>query len=155
MYDKNKIKAVFSEAPAHAGMGMPDDIEVPLILIFGKEDTYGTPAKNPELRWLAHGPCKLNIYIPEAPKGNSFNCNANSSANLNGENHLTWYEKQKSKQKNIEIWFYEDAAHGIYNGQLRQQTRSTADGGKFSAPEGSKPEVKVKFLNDLLKFIRH
>ena len=155
MYDKNEIKAVFSEAPAHAGMGMPDDIKVPLTLIFGKEDTYGTPAKNPELRWLAHGPCKLNVYIPEAPKGNAFNCNSNSSANLNGESHLSWYEKQKNKQKDIRIWFYDDAAHGIYNGQLRQQTRSTADGGEFSAPEGSKPEAKVKYLNDLLTYIRH
>ena len=33
MYDKKKIKAVFSEAPAHAGMGMPDDIQVPLVLV--------------------------------------------------------------------------------------------------------------------------
>jgi dienelactone hydrolase len=155
MFDKNQIKAVFSEAPAHAGMGMPDDIKVPLVLIFGKEDTYGTPASNPELRWLAHGPCKLNVYIPGSPKGNSFNCNANSSANLNGENHLAWYEKQKNKNKDIQIWFYDDAAHGIFNGELRQQTRSTPDGGKFNAPEGSKIEVKAKYLNDLFEYINN
>jgi dienelactone hydrolase len=153
MYDKNEIKAVFSEAPAHAGMGMPDEIKVPLVLIFGKEDTYGTPANIPELRWLAHGPCRLNVYIPEAPKGNSFRCNVNSSANLNGENHLEWYEKQKTKNMNVQMWIYDDAAHGIFNGELRQQTRSTADGHKFNAPEGSRAEVKVKYLNDLLTYI--
>ncbi len=37
MYEKNKIKAVFSEAPAHAGMGMPDDIKVPLVLSLAKK----------------------------------------------------------------------------------------------------------------------
>jgi len=69
--EKTKIKAVFSEAPAHAGMGMPDDIKVPLVLIFGKEDTYGTPVNNTGLRWLHNGSCRLNVYIPEAPKGSS------------------------------------------------------------------------------------
>jgi dienelactone hydrolase len=153
MYGKGQIKAVFSEAPAHAGMGMPDDIQVPLVLIFGKQDTYGTPANNPELRWLAHGPCRLNVYIPDAPKGNSFSCNANSSANRNGENHLEWYEKQKVKNRDVQMWLYDDAAHGIFNGELRQQTRSTADGHPFNAPEGSNAEVKVKYLNDLLTYI--
>ncbi len=155
MYDKTKIKAVFSEAPAHAGMGMPDDIKVPLVLIFGKEDTYGTPANNTGLRWLHNGSCRLNVYIPEAPKGNSFNCNINSSPQMNGESHLAWYEKQKSKKKDIQIWLYDDAAHGIFNGELRQQTRSTPDGFKFSAPEGAKSEVKAKYLNDLLTYINN
>ena len=153
VYNKSQIKAVFSEAPAHAGMGMPDDIQVPLVLIFGKQDTYGTPSNNPELRWLAHGPCRLNVYIPDAPKGNSFSCNANSSANRNGENHLEWYEKQKVKNRDVQMWLYDDAAHGIFNGELRQQTRSTADGHPFNAPEGSNAEVKVKYLNDLLTYI--
>jgi len=155
MYDKTKIKAVFSEAPAHAGMGMPDDIKVPLVLIFGKEDTYGTAANNPGLRWLHNGSCRLNVYIPEAPKGNSFNCNINSSPQMDGESHLTWYEKQKSKKKDIQIWLYDDAAHGIFNGELRQQTRGTPDGFKFSAPEGAKSEVKLKYLNDLLTYINN
>jgi len=153
IYGSDEIKAIFSEAPAHAGMGMPDDVKIPLVLIFGKEDTYGTPASNPELRWLAHGPCKLNVYIPDAPRGNSFSCNANSSASTKGENHLEWYEKQKAKNKDVQIWFYDDAAHGIFNGDLRQQLRSTADGHKFNAPEGSKAEVKPKYLNDLLTYI--
>ena len=153
MYGSDKIKAVFSEAPAHAGMGMPDDVKAPLVLIFGKEDTYGTPANDPELRWLAHGPCRLNVYIPDAPKGNSFSCNANSSAGSKGENHLEWYEKQKAKNNDIQIWFYDDAAHGIFNGDLRQQLRSTADGNRFNAPEGAKAEVKTKYLNDLLTYI--
>lgn len=153
MYDKTKIKAVFSEAPAHAGMGMPDDIKVPLVLIFGKEDTYGTPVNNTGLRWLHNGPCRLNVSIPEAPKGNSFNCNVNSSPHMNGESHLAWYEKQKNKKKDIQMWLYDDAAHGIFNSELRQQTRSTPDGGRFNAPEGAKSDVKVKYLNDLLAYI--
>ncbi len=155
MYDKNKIKAVFSEAPAHAGMGMPDDIKAPLVLIFGKEDTYGTPVNNTGLRWLHNGPCRLNVYIPEAPKGNSFNCNINSSPHMSGESHLAWYEKQKSKKKDIQMWLYDDAAHGIFNGELRQQIRSTPDGGRFNAPEGAKNDVKLKYLNDLLTYINN
>lgn len=84
MHDKTKIKAVFSKAPTYAGMGMPDDTKVPLVLIFGIEDTYGTPVNNTGLCWLHNGPCRLNVYILEAPKSNSLNCNVNSSPNVNG-----------------------------------------------------------------------
>ena len=64
-------------------------------------------------------------------------------------------KNKKVKKKDIQIWFYDDAAHGIFNGELRQQTRSTPDGGRFNAPEGAKSDVKVKYLNDLLTYINN
>ena len=153
MYSKDKIKAVFSEAPAHAGMGMPDDIKAPVVLIYGKEDTYGSPANNPGLRWLVNGPCRLNVYIPDAPRGDSYNCNSIKNSSTIGENHLKWYEKQKNNSKDIQMWIYDDAAHGIFLGDLRQQIRTTAGGHQFSAPLGSKNYVKEKYLKDLLNYI--
>lgn len=90
-----------------------------------------------------------------APKGNSFNCNINSPPNMNSKSHLAWYEKQKNKKKDIQIWLYDDAAHGIFNGELRQRARSTPEGFKFSAPEGAKSEIKTKYLNDLLTYINN
>ena len=78
LFDKKQVKAVFSEAPTNAGMGMPDNLKTSLVLIFGKKDNYGSIKKD-GWRWLDTTPCFMNTSIVGAPTGNTTACNSNSN----------------------------------------------------------------------------
>ena len=153
-FDKTKVKAVFSEAPTNVGMGMPDDLKAPLVLIFGKKDNYGSTKKN-GWRWLDKTPCRLSVSIAIAPKGNTFNCNNSVNGDSLTENHITWYEKQKNKNANIQIWFYEDAAHGILAPRLDWNASRTHPKTKITwyTSIGAKDYIKEKYKKDLIQYI--
>jgi len=157
VYDQSIIKAVISEGPTHSGMGMPDEIKTKLILVFGKLDNFGATKKD-GWRWIFRSPCFMSISIEDAPKGNTFNCNTTTqSGDGLVENHITWFNKQKKKNKNIEIYYYDDAAHGIFHpGGLKISSMV------FKRKEkeitiywntGAKPEALKKFKKDLLTFV--
>ena len=153
-FDKTKIKAVFSEAPTNVGMGMPDDLKAPLILIFGKKDNYGSTRKD-GWRWQDKTPCRLSISIATAPKGNTFSCNNFVNRDLLTENHISWFEKQKNKNANIQIWFYEDAAHGILAPKLDWDASRTHPKTKITwyTAIGAKDYIKEKYKKDLIQYI--
>ena len=153
-FDKTKVKAVFSEAPTNVGMGMPDDLKAPLVLIFGKKDNYGSTKKD-GWRWLDKTPCRLSVSIAIAPKGNTFNCNNSVNGDSLTENHITWYEKQKNKNANIQIWFYEDAAHGILAPRLDWNASRTHPKTKITwyTSIGAKDYIKEKYKKDLIQYI--
>jgi poly(3-hydroxybutyrate) depolymerase len=153
LFDKKQVKAVFAEAPTNAGMGMPDNLKTSLVLIFGKKDNYGSIKKD-GWRWLDTTPCFKSISIVGAPTGNTTVCNSNSNRQSFTENHNSWFEKQKNKKADIQIWFYEDAAHGIFNPRLDwNSTRTTPTGVTFYSNEGATNDVKEKYKKDLLKYI--
>ena len=155
VFDVNKVKAVISDAPTHSGMGMPNNINTPLLLTFGKLDNYGA-TKEDGWRWLWHGPCVISVSIPYAPKGNTENCNRNVSkfGETNKENHLIWFNKQKAKGKKVDMWFYEDAAHNIYAVDLKfkKQKHKVLDL-IFYQNVGGKPSAQKKFSTDVLKYL--
>jgi len=154
IFNHQDIKLIISEAPTHAGMGMPDNPLVPLLLVFGKLDNYGSP-KEDGWRWSYNGPCFLNIVLKEAPQGNTKECNKNANANLNGQSLIDWANHQKNNGNNITVWFYENAAHGIYTKDLDLKFRShPTNNTGFYANEGAKPEVRKKYSEDLLNLLK-
>jgi len=154
VFDKKKIKAVFSEAPTNVGMGMPDDLKAPLVLIFGKKDNYGSTKKD-GWRWLDKTPCRLSVSISSAPKGNTFNCNQFTNQESLTENHISWFDKQKSKKADIQLWFYEDAAHSIFAPRLDWESSRTHPKTNITwyTSVGAKDYIKEKYKKDLLQYI--
>ena len=155
VFDTSKIKAVISDAPTHSGMGMPDNIKTPMILTFGKLDNYGA-TKEDGWRWSWHGSCRMSVSIPEAPPGNTKSCNRIVSGfkDSNSENHMIWLKKQKAKGKNVDVWFYENAAHGIYVTDLKFQKRKhKVLDITFYSNVGGKPSAQKKFANDILGYL--
>jgi len=152
--EAEKIKAVVSEGPTHAGMGMPDEVVTKLHLVFGKLDNFGARSED-GWRWIYRTPCEMNVSLNKAPKGNTINCNKKvSSGDGLVENHITWYEKQKKKNNNTEIHFYEDAAHGIFHPKgLKKGFRTHKKlGFKVYINTGAKPAVLKKYKKDLLTY---
>ena len=149
--DPNHVKGVFAEGTLVDGIGLPDDLKVPVRLIYGRLDNYGGRAQD-EWRWkiqelcLRNGDPKDNIQ----PKGNSENCNMLTNPSNLTVAPIDWYEEQKKKKANIDIWWYDNAAHGMFIGSI---SKSMLGSSKRYGWTGADSTAREKFLADLKKYL--
>lgn len=146
------VRMVFAEGLAGAGLGLPDRLNVPLRAVFGTLDNYAgaTPT---DWRWARQVPCRLNMAEFEGPPGNAARCNASRNAFNLTESPEQWVARQRGQGADIDIWFYEGGAHGIFTGPLRFLT---IDWPGRSAPAsiGAADEARQRLLRDMLAVLR-
>jgi hypothetical protein len=65
---------------------------------------------------------------------------------------MDWYEAQKARGADIEIWWYEGAAHGMFSGPLNRQQRTWGDNDARFAWTGAEPAAREKFISDFRRF---
>jgi hypothetical protein len=113
--DPKHVQGVFSEAPTPIGIGYPWDIQIPVLIAFGKEDDLS--ARVGERRWMISSPCRFNVRVPDVPGGTADQCSeSNPSAAM--MTTLQWAEKVKVKNNaKLEIQYFEGVAHGAFLGQ--------------------------------------
>lgn len=155
--DPKHVKGVFSEAPTPVGMGYPWEIQVPVLIAFGKEDDLG--AKVGQRRWMISDPCRFNMKSADAPSGTAENC---SQSNPSGTmlTTLQWSEKVKIKHNaKVDIRYFEGVAHGAFLGPLKIQTaQQFAASRGFQMPanigwsEGGTPAGQQALLHAALQF---
>jgi hypothetical protein len=155
--DPKHVQGVFSEAPTPVGMGYPWQIQVPVLIAFGKEDDLG--ARVGQRRWMISDPCRFTLKIAEAPSGTSDNC---SQANPSGTmlTTLQWAEKvQTQHNAKLEIQYFDEVAHGAFLGPLKVQTAQQFGASKgFQMPadmgwsEGGTPAGQQALLRSALQF---
>lgn len=118
--DPKHVQGVFSEAPTPVGIGYPWEIQVPVLIAFGKEDDLG--ARVGQRRWMISDPCRFTIRNADGPSGTADHC---SQSNTSGTmlTTLQWAEKVKTKDNGkLEIQYFEGVAHGAFLGPLNIQT---------------------------------
>jgi len=118
--DPLHVKAVFAEGMVGAGLGMPDNLKVPLRLIYGKLDNFGMPNPSDSM-WLRQERCRANRVF-EQPQGTAASCNQEVNRELFDIRPIDWYQMQVEKNADIKIWWLEESAHGIFLGQLNKTT---------------------------------
>lgn len=146
------VRMVFAEGLAGAGLGLPDRLNVPLRAVFGRLDNYAGDSAT-DWRWARQVPCRLNMSGFEGPPGNAANCNPTRNAFNRTESPEQWVVRQRQAGADIDIWFYDDAAHGIFIGPLRIQSFDWP-GRTRPANIGASEAARTKFLNDMLAVIR-
>lgn len=153
------VKAVFAEGAAGAGLGLPNKLQVPVVMIFGQEDNYATVGDNNK-RWLNQWPCRFNapqgLYPdkndPTAeplPPGNAANCNWLEGGNGLTQTTMDWIEKQKAAGANIQVWFYDGAAHGILTNSPLTRRSITSGGNAMGGNIGAEQSAKSKLAEDI------
>lgn len=150
--DPKHVKGVFSEGPTPAGIGMPNQINVPLRLIFGKLDNYGGKAED-DWMWQRIEQCRFNDYLPLAPKGTAQICSRLANPDDNSITPIEWYEKQKASGANIDVWFYENAAHGIFAGPIDRKILMYGGTLKRWGWTGANSSAADKLIADMDRFI--
>lgn len=146
------VRMVFAEGLAGAGLGLPDRLNVPLRAVFGRLDNYAGGSAT-DWRWARQVPCRLNMAGFDGPPGNAAACNAARNAFNLTESPEQWVARQRAAGADIDIWFYEDAAHGIFAGPLRFLTVDWP-GRTAPAPIGATESARGKLLQDMLAVIR-
>ncbi len=146
------VRMVFAEGLAGAGLGLPDRLSVPLRAVFGRLDNFAGESDT-DWRWARQVPCRLNIPDFEGPPGNAATCNAARNAFNRTESPADWVARLRRTGADIDTWFYEDAAHGIFAGPLRFQTIDWP-GRTAPANIGATEAARQKLLQDMLAVIR-
>lgn len=147
------VKAVIPEGLPGMGVGLPDNVAVPVKLVFGKLDNYGGQRQD-DWMWQRQESCRVNRVAPELPKGNAQECNWRVNPEGLTEKPIDWMHRLKAKGADIDVWFYEQAAHGILQGHLdRKMLTYGTDHVTFSWT-GSEAAAKEKLVADLLKLIQ-
>lgn len=134
--DPKHVRGVFSEAPTPVGIGYPWEIQVPVLIAFGKEDDLG--ARVGQRRWMISDPCRFTIKSADAPSGTADHC---SQSNDSGTmlTTLQWAEKVKSKDHGkLEIQYFDGVAHGAFLGPLKIQTAQ-----QFAASKGFQMSANI------------
>lgn len=149
------VKAVIAEGLPGMGIGLPDTVAVPVKLVFGKLDNYG--GKHPEdWMWQRQESCFVNrAPSSEVPAGNAAQCNGRQNPTDLTEKPIDWMNRLKAQKADIDVWFYDNAAHGIFQGPIdRKMLTYGTDNVTFSWT-GSENSAKEKMLADLLKLIQN
>jgi hypothetical protein len=149
--DPKHVKGIFAEGLPGMGLGLPDKINVPLRMVSGRLDNYGG-ALETEWIWLRRERCFVNTADFIHPPGNSLQCNAKTNAGNFTTAPLAWLEELKSKGADIDAWYYENAAHGIFFGPMQKNTIVYGADMKRYAWVGADTSAKSKLIEDIGKF---
>lgn len=150
------VKAVFAEGPSPNGIGMPDKIQVPLKLVFGKIDNYG--GKTPD-DWMytRTDPCSHNRLSPLAAPGTAQRCSLWANPQALTISPQVWGEQRQAEGHPVEFWFYENAAHGLLMGHISREMRVYGSGPTAQQRYGwigASPEEANRFTADLMRAIK-
>lgn len=152
--DPSHVKGVFAEGTAGMGLGLPDALKVPVKLIYGKLDNYGSRKEDLKI-WERTASCRFNDIADNIPLGNSKNCNVTvSTLEQETESPISWYNRLKQKGASVDIWFFNDAAHGIMIGTYVNK-KSNVYGNNIIAYTwtGADHSVKTKLVNSIVSEI--
>ncbi len=147
------VKGIFAEGTPGMGLGLPDKLTVSLRLIYGKLDNYGGKFETDWI-WTRQDPCYTNTPEFIHPKGNAQNCNVLVNNVDLTPRPLDWYEMQKKQGADIEAWFYEDAAHGIFFGPLQKNMITYGLDMRRYAWIGANGAARTRLLDDIERFAK-
>lgn len=154
--DPAHVRMVFAEGAPSAGIGMPDQIRVPLKMVFGKLDNYGGRTENDWMN-LRTNPCVVNQPAEEAAPGTTQRCSRHANPTAQGLSPQQWGEQLKAEGQLLEFWFYEDAAHGLLLGLITRGMRTYGSGPSADRRygwTGASPDAANRFTADLIKAIK-
>ncbi len=153
LVDPEFVKGVFAEGSPQAGIGFPDNIAVPVRMINGKLDNYGGLAQDDWI-WSRRAPCKYIARDPLTPVGIAEKCNRRLNSDQLAPSPLEWSQQQIAQGADLEIWFYEQAAHAIMFGTIDRKMLTYGTNLTTFSWTGSDQSAKAKLIEDMANFIK-
>jgi poly(3-hydroxybutyrate) depolymerase len=152
--DPDHVKAVIPEGLPGMGIGLPDTVAVPVRLMFGRLDNYGGKHQE-DWMWQRQDSCRVNRAPgSETPAGNARQCNGRQNPTDLTEKPIDWMNRLKAQGADMDVWFYENAAHGIFQGPIDRKMLTYGTDNLTFSWTGSDSSAKEKMLADLVKLIK-
>lgn len=150
--DGKNLKGVIAEGAPAAGIGFPNEINVPLLLIYGSADVYGGTRAD-DFMHLRGNTCLQNDYYELAPKGFSENCNRNLNSTDLMPHPLAWYEKVKSKSSDIKFELIDGGGHGMMFDSYSASVRPVAGGRSMYTSRGAGGDARARLTKLIIEFL--
>lgn len=149
--DPAHVRGVIAEGITPIGLGLPDRIRVPVQLVFGRLDDFGSPDPG-VLRWDLSDDCRLNALVDGVPHGSARRCNA-STPGQRIPTPLQWVESVTRNGGQVQVVYVDDMAHNAFFGPLRQQRATWASGQTYGASLGATEAARERFFGLMREFI--
>ena len=149
--DPAHVRGVIAEGVTPIGLGLPDEIRVPLLLVFGRQDDFGNPDPHGK-RWTLSDDCSLNVLVEGLPAGSARTCNRQHP----GQRIPTpqqWAEQIRQRGGPLEVLFIDDMAHSAFWGELTKRRATWGNGQTLGASLGATPAAREHFFKAMLDFI--
>ena len=137
--DPAHVKGVIAAGSPSAGIGFPNALKVPLLMVYGGADVYGGVLPN-DFMHLRANPCTFNDFYALAPAGFGAVCNKDVGYDKSMPSPLGWFQRMKADSFDIRFELIEGGGHGMmfsdfsssvrqvgYNVSYQSRGASTAD----------------------------
>ncbi len=150
--DATNVRGVIAEGAPSAGIGFPDEIKVPLLLIYGSADNYGglRPDDYMHLRGM---PCLYNDYYSLAPAGFAQTCNGTFNRFTPMPSPQSWFDTNKDKGMDVHMELVEGGGHAMLFANFSSSVRQLAGGRMFYRAHGASAHARRKLQTQVLEFI--
>lgn len=150
--DSAHVRGVIAEGGPSAGIGFPDDIKVPVLLLYGSADNYGG-LRQDDWMHLRAMPCSYNDHYPLAPEGFALSCQRTSNPFNPMPSPMGWYETLKSKGKDVRFELIEGGGHGMMFADFSTSSRQLSGGRMFYRSQGASADTRQKLQKMVLDFL--
>jgi len=150
--DGQHLKGVIAEGAPAAGIGFPNDIHVPLLMIYGSADVYGGTRAD-DFMHVRGNACLQNDYDALAPKGFSENCNRHVNSTDAMPHPLAWFEKIKSKGSDIQFELVDGGGHGMMFDSYSASVRPLPGGRSMYTSRGASGDARTRLEKRVIAFL--
>ena len=150
--DPAHVRGVIAEGGPSAGIGFPDAIQVPLLLIYGSADNYGGQHKDDWMHLRAM-PCAYNDHYLLAPAGFNQDCNRTANATNPMPSPQSWYESAKAKGQDVRWVLVEGGGHGMMFADFSATSKQLSGGRMFYIAHGARADTRAQLQKLVLEFI--
>lgn len=150
--DGKNLKGVIAEGSPAAGIGFPNDIHVPLLMIYGSADVYGGNRAD-DFMHLRGNACLQNDFYELAPKGFAEACHRNANSTNLMPTPLAWYEQIKSKGRDIKFELVEGGGHGMMFDSYSSSVRPLGGGRSMYMSRGASGDARTRLEKRVIAFL--
>ena len=152
LVDAPQIRGVVAEGAPSTGIGFPNDLTAPLLMIYGLSDNYGGVSAD-DFMYLRATPCHMSDHYPLAPKGFAEQCSRTTNRDQTSPSPKVWYEGVKARGQAIEFVLIEGGGHGMLFDSFRSTTRQLPRGRTFFASHGASVDIRQKLQKQIVDFM--
>lgn len=150
--DPARVRAVVAEGGPAAGIGFPNEVKVPVLMLYGAADTYG--GRQPDdLMHARGGACTQNDFYVVAPKGFAETCNRNSAPESRMPSPQDWAGSQRAAGAPVRFELVPEAGHGMMFADFRAWTLPRGAGVQEYRTQGARSDTRRRVQEMVLAFL--
>lgn len=146
------VRGVIAEGAPAAGIGFPDEIKVPLLLLYGAADNYGGLHAQDWMH-VRGMPCAYNDHDRLTPPGFAQRCNRSTQPATPMPSPVAWHESMKAKGFDVRLELWEGGGHGMMFAEFASSYRQLPGGRMFHRSHGAPADVRLRLQQQVLEFM--